>query len=88
MYSGSFRLGGQGAGPQAGFDRAPGRPGPGVPFGSRVTGGQGFGNQGFDHIAVLGVQHHQHAVVARDPQGAEDIAVRKAQALVVSGEGL
>ena len=88
MYKRRLRLGSQGAGPQAGFDRAPGRTGAGMPLGGGMTRRQGFGNQGFDHIAVLGVQHDQHAVVAGDPHGSEDVAIREAQAVVVGGEHL
>ena len=71
-----LRLGRQGAGSQGGLDRAPGRPGFGMPFGRQVVCRQGFGNERFDHVPVFGVQQHQHAVVACDPQGPEDVPIR------------
>ena len=52
----------QGERPQRGLDRPPGRAGFGMPFGRRMPGSQRLGDQRFDHVAVLGMQHDQHAV--------------------------
>ena len=74
--------------PQDGFHRAPGRTGERVPLRGRVPRGQGIGHQGFDHVAVLAMRHHQHAVISGDAHGLEDVAVRQAQTPVIGREHL
>ncbi len=70
------------------FHGAPGRAGERVPFGGRLALCQRLGRERFDHITVLAMRHHQHAVVSGDLQGFEDAAIVKAQASVISGEDL
>jgi hypothetical protein len=81
-------LGGHGGQAQGRFDRAPGRAGVSVPFRRSVPGGQGFGNQWFDDIAVFAVGHDQHAVFFGLTHGPEDGSVVEAQAVVIGGENL
>ena len=79
---------GQRDGAQRGLYRPPSGSGAGVPDRGGLAGGQNFSGEHLDHIAVLGMQHGQHAVLSAPAHDLEDLAVLQPQPPVVGGEYL